>query len=75
MPKTIKIGIIGLGWPGRMHAQGYRANQNCELVAIADLSAERRAEFKRLVKGTENVLGFEHYQDMLAKTDIDAVSV
>jgi predicted dehydrogenase len=75
MAKTIKVGIIGLGWPGRMHAQGYMANQHCELVAIADLSAERRAEFKRLVKGTENVLGFEHYQDMLAKTDVDAVSV
>jgi predicted dehydrogenase len=75
MAKTIKVGIIGLGWPGRMHAQGYLANTHCELVAIADLAAERRADFKRQVKGTEHVLGFERYQDMLAKTDIEAVSV
>lgn len=75
MPRTIKVGVIGLGWAGRAHAEGYLKNKNCELVAVADLSAESRANFKRLVKGSDHVLGFEHYQDMFAKTDIDAVSV
>jgi len=75
MARTIQVGVIGLGWAGRAHAQGYMANKNCELVAVADLAPEGRANFKKLVKGTENVLGFERYQDMFAKTDIEAVSV
>lgn len=75
MAKTIKTAVIGLGWAGRAYAKGYMANRNCAFVAVADVSAERRADFKRLVKGTDHVLGFEHHKDMLAKTDVEAVSV
>jgi predicted dehydrogenase len=39
----LRVGIIGLG-VGEEHIAGYRRADGCEVVAICDLSAQRRAE-------------------------------
>ena len=37
MSGTTKVGIIGAGWPGQKHAEGYRGAGGFQIVAVADL--------------------------------------
>jgi len=37
----IKVGVIGVGYLGRFHAQKYAALENAELVGVADVSLEQ----------------------------------
>lgn len=71
--KTLKMGVIGLGWPGRMHSQAIEACADTELYAIADLSAERREEFAG--HGFKPSQIYTEYQAMLADPKVDAVIV
>jgi len=72
MAKPVKIGVIGLGWPGNEHLKGYAAVPNATVVALcdlkADLLAQKAAEFG--VKRT-----FVNYRQMLRQADIDAIDV
>lgn len=38
---NIKVGVIGVGYLGRFHAQKYAALENAELVGVADVSMEQ----------------------------------
>lgn len=38
--KTVKIGILGCNYMGKMHADCYRFMENVEVVAVADLNEE-----------------------------------
>lgn len=70
---TIRIGIIGSGKVSSMfHVPGYQACPDVEIVACADLNAERSAEFAR-EHGISHSYG--DYNEMLAKERLDAVSV
>ncbi len=40
--KKIKIGVIGVGYLGKFHAQKYAALESVELVGVADTSIENR---------------------------------
>lgn len=40
---TVKVGIIGLGFMGRMHLSAYRKLPGAEVVAFADTDASKRA--------------------------------
>jgi predicted homoserine dehydrogenase-like protein len=39
--KTVKVGVIGVGYLGRFHAQKYAAMENVELVGVGDVDAKR----------------------------------
>lgn len=67
----IRAGVIGLGM-GRHHAQQYDASPNAELVAICDVDEKRLAEYKQIYPRAE---AYTDYQEMLAKANLDAVSV
>ena len=41
--KMLKIGLVGVGFMGRMHSTVYRAIQNAKLIGIYDHNAERAA--------------------------------
>lgn len=71
-PRPVRVGIIGAGWPGRRHADGYAACPDAELVAISDLNPARRRAFAAEY-GVQHTYG--DYEDLLADPDIDAVSV
>jgi predicted dehydrogenase len=72
MAQATRVGIIGAGWPGVRHAEGYRAAGGFEVVAVADLIPSRR---KALMQQF-NVAGeFAGYEDLLAQADVEAVSV
>jgi len=70
--KKIKLGIIGLGWPGREHAKGAVASPEVEIKALCDknptLLKQQAAAFD--VKDT-----YTDHKAMLKNADIDAVSV
>ena len=54
MAKKLKVGIIGLGWPGREHLKGYKQCGNVEVVALCDMNAElARAQADERVKKEE----------------------
>ncbi|MEA3345983.1 MAG: Gfo/Idh/MocA family oxidoreductase [Chloroflexota bacterium] len=78
-----KVGIIGCGRPwrsegatgfgqGHVHAAGYEASPDCELVAAADIKQENLDLFCE----EHNVPhGYLNHQEMLAQEDLDIVSV
>jgi len=47
--KPIKVGVVGVGYLGRFHAQKYAANPRAELVGVVDLDQGRAREVGREV--------------------------
>ena len=78
--KVIGVGVISLGWMGRLHARSYRALQErfqdlgveVRLVAAADVQESVCEEAVR-------ALGFERsyrdHHDLLADPEVDVVSI
>lgn len=70
--ERLKVGVIGFGQMGSRHARVYSQLPNTELVAVADLQAER-------VKAIAKELGvcrvYTDYRELLALPEVQAVSV
>jgi predicted dehydrogenase len=66
------VGIVGLGWPGRRHAEGIQQSGLGHLYAGCDLNEERRKKFAARYS-PEKV--FSSYEEMLADPDLEAVVV
>ena len=43
MAQGMRVGIVGAGWPGGKHAEGYRAAGGFTVAAVADLIPARRS--------------------------------
>jgi len=69
MTKSIKAGVIGVGYLGRFHAQKYAAIDGVELVGVADIQRSQAD----LVASECRCLAFYDYLELLDK--VDAVSV
>jgi predicted dehydrogenase len=67
----VRIGIIGAGWPGERHTDGYKAC-GAQVVAVSDLNEARREKF---AKNHEVPRTYAQYQELLADPEIDAVSI
>ena len=65
----MKVGVIGAGFMGAIHAQVYRDLPNAELVAVADPNTERAVR----AAGTAQV--FADYREMFGQTELDLVSI
>lgn len=65
----LRVGVIGVGYLGKFHAEKYARMQDVELVGVVDIIAER-AERVRKQFGTES---FTDYRDFIDR--VDAVSV
>lgn len=68
----LRVGIIGAGWPGERHAEGYVDSGLAEVIAISDLDQKRAAATAKLF-GASQVYG--DFKELLANPDIEAVSV
>jgi predicted dehydrogenase len=80
----IKVGIIGLGFMGKMHFRCYKALKNVELAAICDIDENK---FKSTggtagnISGAEKPLDFSgvsfytNFDKMLKEADLDAISI
>ena len=80
----LKIGIVGLGFMGKMHYRCYDAMDNVQITAICDADAEQLKNTSGVsgnISGAEEELDFSDKQlfldltSMLAEADLDAVSI
>ncbi|MFH1216939.1 MAG: Gfo/Idh/MocA family oxidoreductase [Pseudomonadota bacterium] len=67
--RKIKIGVIGVGYLGKFHAQKYAAMENVELVGVADVAMSTACQVADAC-GTQ---AFDDYRKLLLL--VDAVSV
>lgn len=73
--ETLKVGIVGSGWMGHVHARAWQSNApRGEVVAVADVSP-RRAECLAAQIGERDVATYADLATMLAEADIDAVDI
>ncbi|MEM2087193.1 MAG: Gfo/Idh/MocA family oxidoreductase [Thermoproteota archaeon] len=68
----IRVGVIGCGFMGRYHARVYSELPGVRLVATADV-VEKNARVAAREFGAEK--WYTDYNDLLARPDIDAVSI
>ncbi|HNY51453.1 MAG TPA: Gfo/Idh/MocA family oxidoreductase [Smithella sp.] len=67
--KKIKVGVVGIGHLGNYHLQKYRKLESCEIIAVADVSAERAQKAANVYQCAASA----NYQDLIGR--IDAVSI
>ena len=72
MAQKIKVGIIGLGWPGREHLKGYLQSSRAEVVAVCDANEELARRI-----ADEHGIGavYTDHKAMLQADEVQAVSV
>jgi predicted dehydrogenase len=70
--KTYRVGLVGAGIMGKLHARIFQADPRCELVAVSDNDIARAQAF-----GAEFKIPavFGSHQEMLAGADLDIVTV
>ncbi len=67
---TLRVGLIGLGTMGKVHAEAYRQLPDTQLVAVADLRPEMRQKYE----GTDTVVYCDGV-DLIAQADVDIIDV
>ncbi len=70
----LRIGIIGVGWPGQRHIEGYQKNDHAQIVALSDVNTEA-AENVRAEYNVDGAKIYGDYKELLASPKIDAVSI
>lgn len=71
MNKTLKVGVIGLGFFGTRHARIYADHPAAELVAVCDSDQTRAAS----VAAEMGAKAFDDFGALLARPELDAVSI
>lgn len=71
MSQSIRVGIIGGGWPGLAHARAYQQTPGFKVAAIADLIPSRREAFVKEFAAK----AFTDGRELILDHQIDAVSV
>jgi predicted dehydrogenase len=69
--RRLRAGIVGGGWPGQRHAEGFLASGLWDIAAVADLDPDRRLE---LARGTGAIM-LATAQELFARDDLDAVVI
>lgn len=82
---TVRVGIIGMGFMGRMHLSAYRKLEGVEVVAFADIDVSKRSgdatsagnlgdtDFQADVASFRTI--YESGQELIADPDIDLVDI
>ncbi|MFA5092558.1 MAG: Gfo/Idh/MocA family oxidoreductase [Candidatus Omnitrophota bacterium] len=65
----IRVGVIGVGHLGSIHAKIYKESRNCELVGISDNNPDCLKQVSNRLK----VPGYANHQELFGK--VDAVSI
>src|SRR3989337_3532002 len=71
MKKKVKIGVVGVGYLGRFHAEKYKSLPSVELVGVIDADRKQADE----VAAALDTMAFYSYNDILSKDKVDAVSI
>jgi predicted dehydrogenase len=73
MSRKVRVGVLGAGaWARGAHLPGYKRDDRCEVVAIADPVVERAHEFAAEF-GIPHV--YDAHAPLIARADIDLVDV
>ena len=72
MAQPIRVAILGGGWPGLRHAEGYKAAGGFDVAAVADLIPERR---RKIMDSFGAKREMAEALETLADPSIDAVSI
>lgn len=67
----VRVGVVGLGFMGKMHAQAYALLPNAEISAVVDRDKERRREFSR----DYAAMAYASLDRMLSEANVDMVDV
>ncbi len=67
----LKVGLIGCGFMGAMHANCYKNIADVELVAFADI---RREKAEALAEGTNAVI-YGDGKDLIANAEVDIIDI
>lgn len=67
----LKVGLIGCGFMGTMHANCYKSIEGVELVALADL---RKECAQKLAEGTNATL-YGDGKDLINNADVDIIDI
>jgi len=68
---TLRIGIIGAGVVAAKHANAYRQNPHCQIVAVSEVLPDKGQAFAQSY-GAEF---YEDYHELLTRAAVDAVSI
>lgn len=68
--KTLKVGVVGLGWMGRVHLRNYFEMPYVECVGAVDVDQEKLDDVNKQF----GVAGFQNIEELL-EHDLDAISV
>ncbi|GAC1560787.1 MAG: Gfo/Idh/MocA family oxidoreductase [Herpetosiphon sp.] len=70
--KPLRVGVIGLGFAGETHLKSYLQIRGVEAVALAGLEPEKLAQLGAIYHVPYL---YEHYEELLARDDLDVISV
>lgn len=70
--EKLKVGIIGTGGISAMHIDGYQQCSNVEIVSGCDIDAEK---LDAVCKRNNIPEQYTDHRELLAKSDVDAVSI
>jgi predicted dehydrogenase len=76
--ERIAMACIGLGGRGKENLRSFMGHKDCRIVAVCDVNANRLAEARKIVDeqyGDAGCAGYADYREILARDDIDAVSI
>jgi len=72
--ERITMGCIGVGGQGGGNMRGFNGKTGCEVVAVCDVDADHRENARnRIGLGAKSC--YNDFRDLLARDDIDAISV
>ena len=71
---TLRVGVIGVGWPGQRHIEGYQKHPDAEIVALSDVNIAA-AEAVKAQYHVDRAQVFGDYHELLAGDTVDAVSI
>ena len=67
----LRVGVVGVGYLGRLHAQKYAAQLDATLVGVADVDADRAAEVAALCQTAT----LTDYRDLFDQVDCVSIAV
>lgn len=74
----LTMGLIGLGSMGMRHVEGFLQEDDCRIVAVCDVDAERRrAAVQQINKqyGQKDCRQYNDFRDLIARDDVDTLCI
>ncbi len=74
----VNLGCIGVGWQGTSNMEAFLELRDVRVIAVCDIDKDHLKNAQDLVNrkyGNEDCATFHHFEELLSRTDIDAVSL